>query len=210
MAEESTGTDTNLRRKVHRYGLILLIVALCLALWGEVSRILARSALAKETAEAAIPTVLTTTPNRTTLGEELVLPGTVQAYMEAPIYARTSGYLKEWRTDIGAQVTKGQLLAEIDAPEVDQQLSQAQADLATARANESLSNSTNLRWKGLLATESVSKQDADEKAGDAAAKKAAADSAAPMCRDCASSSRSNGWSLPSAASLQRAIPTSGP
>jgi RND family efflux transporter MFP subunit len=178
MAEESTGTDTNLRRKVHRYGLILLIVALCLALWGEVSRILARSALAKETAEAAIPTVLTTTPNRTTLGEELVLPGTVQAYVEAPIYARTSGYLKEWRTDIGAQVTKGQLLAEIDAPEVDQQLSQAQADLATARANESLSNSTNLRWKGLLATESVSKQDADEKAGDAAAKKAAADSAA--------------------------------
>ncbi len=178
MAEESTGTDTNLRRKVHRYGLILLIVALCLALWGEVSRILARSALAKETAEAAIPTVLTTTPNRTTLGEELVLPGTVQAYVEAPIYARTSGYLKEWRTDIGAQVTKGQLLAEIDAPEIDQQLSQAQADLATARANESLSNSTNLRWKGLLATESVSKQDADEKAGDAAAKKAAADSAA--------------------------------
>jgi len=178
MAEESTGTDTNLRRKVHRYGLLLLIVALCLALWGEVSRILARSALAKETAEAAIPTVLTTTPNRTTLGEELVLPGTVQAYVEAPIYARTSGYLKEWRTDIGAQVTKGQLLAEIDAPEVDQQLSQAQADLATARANESLSNSTNLRWKGLLATESVSKQDADEKAGDAAAKKAAADSAA--------------------------------
>ena len=178
MAEESTGTDTSLRRKVHRYGLVLLIIALCLALWGEASRILARSALAKETAEAAIPTVLTTTPNRTTLGEELVLPGTVQAYVEAPIYARTSGYLKEWRTDIGAQVTKGQLLAEIDAPEVDQQLSQAQADLATARANESLSNSTNLRWKGLLATESVSKQDADEKAGDAAAKKAAADSAA--------------------------------
>jgi len=178
MAEGSTGTDTGLRRKVHRYGLLLLIVALCLALWGEISRILARSALAKETAEAAIPTVLTTTPNRTTLGEELVLPGTVQAYVEAPIYARTSGYLKEWRTDIGAQVTKGQLLAEIDAPEVDQQLSQAQADLATARSNESLSNSTNLRWKGLLATESVSKQDADEKAGDAAAKKAAADSAA--------------------------------
>jgi len=178
MPEESTDADMTLRRKVHRFSLILLIVALCLVLWGEVSRILSRSALAKETAEAAIPTVVTTTPNRTTLGEELVLPGTVQAYAEAPIYARTSGYLKEWRTDIGAQVIKGQVLAEIDAPEVDQQLSQAQADLATARANESLSNSTNLRWKGLLATESVSKQDADEKAGDAAAKKAAADSAA--------------------------------
>jgi RND family efflux transporter MFP subunit len=98
--------------------------------------------------------------------------------MEAPIYARTSGYLKEWRTDIGTQVTKGQLLAEIEAPEVDQQLSQAQADLATARANESLSNSTNARWQGLLSTQSVSAQDAEQKAGDAAAKKATADSAA--------------------------------
>jgi RND family efflux transporter MFP subunit len=106
-----------------------------------------------------------------------VLPGTVQAFIEAPVYARTSGYLKAWYTDIGTQVTKGQLLAEIEAPEVDQQLSQAAADLATARATESLSNSTNARWKGLLATDSVSKQDAEEKAGDAAAKKAAADSA---------------------------------
>jgi RND family efflux transporter MFP subunit len=167
-----------LHRKIRRYSLILLIVALCLALWGEVSRVRARASLGKETAEASIPTVITVTPNRTPLGEELVLPGTVQAYIEAPIYARTSGYLKDWRTDIGTQVTKGQLLGEIETPEVDQQLSQAAADLATARANEALSNTTNTRWKGLLATESVSKQDADEKAGDAAAKKAAADSAA--------------------------------
>jgi multidrug efflux pump subunit AcrA (membrane-fusion protein) len=171
-------SDKNLSRKIRRYSLILLIAALCLAAWGEVSRLRTRSALGKETADAAEPTVLTTTPNRTTLGEELVLPGAVQAYIEAPIYARTSGYLKGWRTDIGTQVTKGQLLGEIETPEVDQQLSQAEADLATAHANESLSNSTNVRWKGLLATESVSKQDADEKAGDAAAKKAASDSAA--------------------------------
>jgi len=138
----------------------------------------ARSSLGKETAEVAIPMVVTVTPNRTSLGEELVLPGTVQAYIEAPIYARTSGYLKGWRTDIGTQVTKGQLLGEIETPEVDRQLSQAEADLATARANEALSTTTNVRWQGLLTTESVSKQDADEKAGDAAAKKAAADSAA--------------------------------
>ena len=176
--QRSDDSDKNLRRKILRYSLILLIAALCLAAWGELSRVRARSALGKETADAAQPTVLTTTPNRTTLGEELVLPGAVQAYIEAPIYARTSGYLKDWRTDIGAQVTKGQLLGEIDTPEVDQQLRQAEADLATARANEALSDSTNTRWKGLLATESVSKQDADEKAGDAAAKKAAADSAA--------------------------------
>jgi RND family efflux transporter MFP subunit len=174
-ADES---DKNLRHKIRRYSLILLIVALCLAVWGEVSRVRARASLGKDAAQAAIPTVVTVTPNRTPLGEELVLPGSVQAYVEAPIYARTNGYLKEWRTDIGTQVTKGQLLAEIEAPEVDRQLSQAEADLATARANESLSNSTNVRWKGLLTTESVSKQDADEKAGDADAKKAAADSAA--------------------------------
>jgi RND family efflux transporter MFP subunit len=107
-----------------------------------------------------------------------VLPGSVQAFIEAPIYARTNGYLKAWYTDIGSPVKKGQLLAEIDTPEVDQQLSQAQADLDTARANETLSRSTNKRWQGLLATESVSQQDAEEKAGDAAAKTAAVASAA--------------------------------
>ena len=167
-----------LRRRIHRYALVLLLVAVLLAGWGMVSRVVTRSALAKETQEASIPTVVTVTPTRTQLGEDLVLPGSVQAFIEAPIYARTNGYLKEWFSDIGTAVAKGQPLAEIETPEVDRQLTQAMADLETARANESLSNSTNVRWKGLLATESVSKQDADEKAGDAAAKKAAADSAA--------------------------------
>jgi RND family efflux transporter MFP subunit len=178
MAEPATDdSEQILRRRIHRYALILLVVALIVGVWGEISRVLARNSLGRETAQAAVPTVITVTPNRTPLGEELVLPGIVQAYIEAPIYARTSGYLKDWRTDIGTQVTKGQLLGEIETPEVDQQLAQAQAELATARANESLSNSTNARWKGLLATESVSKQDADEKAGDAAAKKAITESA---------------------------------
>jgi RND family efflux transporter MFP subunit len=179
MPEQSSDESAErLRRKIRACGLIALVVALALGVWGEISRVAARSSLGKEAVEAAVPTVLTIKPNRTTLGEELVLPGSVQAYAEAPVYARTSGYLREWRTDIGTQVTKGELLGVIETPEVDRQLAQAQADLATARANESLSNSTNARWKGLLATESVSKQDADEKAGDAAAKKAAADSAA--------------------------------
>ena len=162
--------------KLRRYALIALIVALVLAVWGVYSRVSARSALGRETAATAVPTVITVKPNRSPTGEELVLPGSVQSYNEAAIYARTSGYLKTWYTDIGTPVKKGQLLAEIDSPEVDQQLSQAQADLATARANYLLSQSTNERWKGLLATDSVSKQDADEKAGDAAAKKAALDS----------------------------------
>jgi RND family efflux transporter MFP subunit len=181
MVEETTRApekDPNLPRRIRRYAVILLIVALVLAVWGEVSRVVARNALSKETADTVAVTVLTVKPTRSDLGEDLVLPGTVQAFVEAPIYARTNGYLKAWYTDIGANVKKGQLLAEIETPEVDQQLSQALADLATARANETLSNSTNARWKELLSTESVSKQDADEKAGDAAAKKAAADSAA--------------------------------
>jgi RND family efflux transporter MFP subunit len=177
-ASAKENSERDMRRAIRRYALILLAVALILAVWGEFSRVRARSTLGRETAEAAILTVITVSPTLTPLGEELVLPGTVQAFAEAPIYARTSGYLKDWRTDIGTLVTKGELLAEIDAPEIDQQYTQAQADLATARANEALSMSTNERWKGLLATESVSKQDAEEKAGDAAAKKAAADSAA--------------------------------
>jgi len=174
----SVDTASPLTRKLRRYALTLLLVAILLGAWGEISRVRARDALGKETAENALLTVVTVRPNRTGLGEDLVLPGTVQAYVEAPIYARTSGYLKTWYTDIGTPVKKGQLLAEIDTPEVDQQLSQAQADLATARANEILSTSTNKRWQGLLSTESVSQQDADEKAGDAAAKKAAVASAA--------------------------------
>jgi RND family efflux transporter MFP subunit len=165
-------------KKIRRYAWIALIVAVVLAVWGELSRVHARSELVKQNTDAAIPTVTTTTAEPSAAGEELVLPGAVQAFIEAPIYARTNGYLKTWYTDIGSRVTKGQLLAEIETPEIDQQLTQAQADLATARANESLSKSTNARWQGLLATQSVSKQDADEKAGDAAAKTAAAESAA--------------------------------
>jgi RND family efflux transporter MFP subunit len=175
---EPPSADPHIMRNVRRFAWALLIVAIALGVWGEVSRVLARNTLGKETADAAIPTVTTVTAEPTSNGEDLVLPGSVQAYIEAPIYARTNGYLKKWYTDIGTLVVKGQLLAEIETPEIDQQLTQSQADLATARANEALSSSTNERWKGLLATESVSKQDADEKAGDAAAKKAATDSAA--------------------------------
>jgi RND family efflux transporter MFP subunit len=165
-------------RKGYRHLWGLLIVALILATWGEVHRVMARSALRQRTAEEATLIVATVAPTRSAVSEELVLPGTVQAYSEARIYARTNGYLKSWSVDIGSAVKKAQLLAEIDSPEVDQQLAQAVADLATAHANEALSNTTNTRWKELLTTESVSKQDADEKAGDAAAKKATTESAA--------------------------------
>jgi RND family efflux transporter MFP subunit len=122
--------------------------------------------------------VVTVKPSQAPASEKLVLPGSVQAYYEAPIYARTSGYLKLWYTDIGTVVKKGQLLAEIETPEVDQELTQAQADLATAEANYQLAKTTDERWQALLTTGSVSKQDADQRAGDAAARKAAVQSAA--------------------------------
>ena len=161
-----------------RYLWAAIALVLLLAVWGILSRLLARNALAHEAREAAIPTVITTRPHQGPAADTLLLPGSVQAYYEAPIYARTSGYLRAWYTDIGAPVKKGELLAEIEAPEVDQQLRQAEADLGTARANSELARSTNERWQGLLATQSVSQQDADQRAGDAAAKAAAQASAA--------------------------------
>ena len=101
-----------------------------------------------------IVTVSTTHPKPTDpTGSELVLPGTVQANIDAPIYARTSGYLKRWLVDIGARVKAGQLLAEIDTPEVQQQLSQAEADVATAEANQRIAAVTAERWQSLRKTD---------------------------------------------------------
>lgn len=164
--------------RAKRYALLGVCVAVILAVWGITSRLIARNALDHQAASAAIVTVATVKPLTGPASDQLELPGTVQAFYEAPIYARTSGYLKDWKTDIGTSVKKGQLLAEIDAPEVDQELRQAQADLATAQANYELARTTNERWQGLLSTQSVSQQDADQRAGDAAAKAAARQSAA--------------------------------
>jgi RND family efflux transporter MFP subunit len=162
---------------IGRFLWVLAIVAIILAVGGIFSRLHTRSRLKDRTAQDAEVTVIIVSPDINNGGDELVLPGTTQAFIESPIYARTSGYLRTWYTDIGAHVQKGQLLAEIETPEVDRQLSQAKADLATAQANLDLSETTNERWQSLLKTNSVSKQDADEKAGDAAAKKASRDSA---------------------------------
>jgi RND family efflux transporter MFP subunit len=162
---------------VGRYALILLAVAIILAVWGVVSRVHSRNKLGRETNTESIPTVVVQKPVPSPPSEELVLPGSVQAFFEAPIYARTSGYLRKWYTDIGDHVKRGQVLAEIDTPEVDQQYRQSQADLATALANANLAKITDVRWKGLLANEAVSQQDADTRAGQAAAAEATAASA---------------------------------
>jgi RND family efflux transporter MFP subunit len=165
---------------VHRsrlYGLAAIVIALSLAAWGIVSRVSQRATLATDTAELAIPTVSTIKPTPDSAAEQLVLPGSIQAYNEALIFARTNGYVRQWYTDIGTRVKKGQLLADIDTPEVDQQLRQARADLGTAQANFELAHTTDQRWRELLATKSVSTQAADSASGDASAKKAALASA---------------------------------
>jgi RND family efflux transporter MFP subunit len=172
MAEPALSKQRPQRSRARLYTVGVLVAGVALLAWTLVSRGMARTALAQRTVALATPTVATIKPQHGPADQELVLPGTVQAFYEAPIYARTSGYLKTWYSDIGARVARGQVLAEIDTPEVDQQLRQAQADVATAQANYELAKSTNQRWLGLLATESVSKQDADQKASDEAAKQA--------------------------------------
>jgi RND family efflux transporter MFP subunit len=157
--------------------LLAVAIAAALLIGGILPRMRARAALRTETNQMAVPAVAVVKPKPSAPGQELILPANVQAFIDAPIYARTNGYLRRWYVDIGARVKRGQLLAEIDAPEVDQQLSQAKADLNTAEANLRLSEITAKRYEGLLKTESVSQQDADNAAGDYAAKKALVDSA---------------------------------
>jgi RND family efflux transporter MFP subunit len=138
-----------------------IIVAVLIVVTGIVPRVRARKALAKTTDELAPPTVTVTQPEHSSPSKEIVLPSNIQAFMDAPIYARTSGYLKSWNYDIGARVRKGALLAVIESPEVDQQLSQARADLQTTQANSNLADVTAARYTELLKQDSVSKQDTD-------------------------------------------------
>ena len=157
---------------------IVAVVALTAAVWwGVAGRAKAMVDLTRETREMAIPTVAVARPTRGAPQEELILPGSTQAYTDAPIYARTSGYLKHRYVELGMRVKANQLLAEIEAPELDQQIQQARADLATAEANSRLAQITADRYQGLVKTESVSQQDADNAVGTLDARKAAVESA---------------------------------
>jgi RND family efflux transporter MFP subunit len=154
---------------------VLFFVVILLVVFGGFTLFQRRAqyqALAKETETLAIPTVAVIHPTVEGSQEDLVLPGTLQAYVESPIYARTNGYLKKWYRDIGSRVQKGDLLAEIDTPEVDQQLSQARADLNTSKANSHLAEITATRYAELIKTDGVSKQEVDNALGDLEAKKA--------------------------------------
>jgi len=150
-------------RKLWRASVVLLVVAVVALVWNLFSAHRAAARLKQDTEAQAVVTVATTRPRPLADASDLVLPGSVQANYDAPIYARTSGYLKRWRVDIGAQVKAGQVLWEIESPEVDQQLRQAEADVATAEANQKIAGVTAERWRNLRATDSVSRQEADEK-----------------------------------------------
>ncbi len=163
-------------------GITLLICAAAGAIayavvTGIAARVHAADMLRRQTFDMAIPTVSVVHPRRGASVEEVVLPGNAQAYVATPVWARTNGYLKKWYFDIGAHVKSGQLLAEIETPEVDKQLDQARADLATAEANYALSKTTADRYQALFKSDSVAKQDVEDRVGDLNAKKAMVDSA---------------------------------
>jgi RND family efflux transporter MFP subunit len=139
-------------------------------------RAMAASNLGAATERAAIATVNVVEPKSGAALEDIVLPGTTQAFIDTPIFARTDGYLKKWYFDIGAHVEQGQLLAVIETPELDQQLGQAQANLKTAQANEKLAEITAARWQNLLKTDSVSKQETDQAVQDLIARQATVES----------------------------------
>lgn len=157
-------------RKLRRIGIAAAAVALLIVVIGVATRLHAVDNLRKTSAQASIPTVSVVLPSMETAGASLVLPGNVEAYNSAPIYARTNGYVRRWLVDIGDHVRAGQTLAVLEAPELDQQLAQARADYQTSLANQRLAASTSRRWNAMLAQDAVSRQEADEKSGDLAAK----------------------------------------
>src|SRR5580704_2724525 len=170
------GYDSHARQPRSGHGVVIAILVVIIVagvvVMGVVPRLRAKAALRTETTNLAIPTVVVIHPKHGDPEQEIVLPGNIQAFEDAPIYARTNGYLKKWYVDIGANVKPGQLLAEIETPEVDQQLQVARADLNTAQANMNLSKITADRYDGLKNTDAVSTQDVDNAHGDFEAKKA--------------------------------------
>jgi RND family efflux transporter MFP subunit len=176
---KATRVDKSPERPKYRavLGVLVILALLGAAIYfGIRSRVAEANTLARATEQSAIPVVNVVHPKRGAPTSEIILPGGAQAFVDAPIYARTNGYLKKWYFDIGARVKQGQLLAEIETPEVDQQLEQARSDLETAKANLNLAMTTADRWKKLLEEDSVSKQETDQAVSNLQAQKAMVDS----------------------------------
>jgi RND family efflux transporter MFP subunit len=181
VSQTDTGRMTPMAAKPSSPWLLLGLAAIVLVLGiviysGIHERAQAETNLGASTERAAVPVVNVVAPSSAGMSQEIVLPGNTQAFNDTPIYARTNGYLKHWYVDIGAHVKQGQLLADIDTPEVDQQLDQARADLKNSQANEQLAEITAARWQNLLKTNSVSKQETDQAVSDLSARKASVDS----------------------------------
>ena len=170
---QDTGPDS---RTLKRWGIIAAICALVIAAIGIVSRIHSHDTLRTTATQAAVPVVSLISPSRPQTNP-LVLPANIQAYNSAAIFARTNGYVRNWQVDIGQKVSTGQVLATLDAPDLDQQLAQARADYETAMANQHLAEITAKRWTTLLKQDAVSRQESDEKTGDLAAKRALSNAA---------------------------------
>ncbi len=167
--------DVGARKRSRKSWLVLataVIAVAALLVSGIWSRVKAGATLRAETAQAALPAVSVVSPKQTAPADEIILPGNVQPFITSPIYSRTNGYLKKWYFDIGAHVKKGQLLALIETPEVDQQLQQARSNLLTAQANLELAAITKTRYQGLLKSNAVSQQDVDNAVGTFNANKA--------------------------------------
>lgn len=160
------------RRTVRRGGLIVALVAAAIVVYGLSIRAKESEALKEWTDDQAVPSVALVSPQQDSSARTLELPARLEAFARAPIYARASGYLKQWHADIGSEVKAGQVLGEIETPDLDQQLLQAKADVATAKVNAELAGTTAKRWQSMLNTDAVSKQEVDERIGDYAAKQA--------------------------------------
>jgi len=170
--QNDVGDRSKFARRLKRIGIVVVVLAAVVVANGVFVRSNARTEAQNVAVKQSIPVVSLIHPAASGSDNSLTLPGNIQAYYTAPIFARVAGYVKSWSKDIGARVHRGDVLAEIDTPDVDQQVEQARADLANAEAAYKLSQSTAERWANLLKIGAVSKQDADEKNSDLAVKAA--------------------------------------
>jgi RND family efflux transporter MFP subunit len=161
MAHESESAPST--RRLRGVTIVVAVFALVVVAYGLVSRAAQNSRLHQLTEARAVPNVAVVNPSTARNGSGLELPGRLEAYIRAPIYARIPGYLKSWKYDIGSKVKAGDVLAEIDTPDLDQQLVQARADLNVAQANAKLAEITAKRWQSLAGTDAVSTQDVDQR-----------------------------------------------
>jgi multidrug efflux pump subunit AcrA (membrane-fusion protein) len=193
--EPATNTETNPESApaldVNRRGfgrvaigcaVLIAVMAGLLTLRDSRARSAANATLAEYTRRAAIPSIDVVHPSPGAASSEVVLPASVQGFIDSPVYARTSGYLLHWYADIGTHVKKGELLAEIQTPELDQQVQQGQSDLETAQANYQLAEITAQRWQKLLQKNAVSQQETDQATSDLNARRAAVSAQAANLR----------------------------